>query len=270
MAKIQRKTQKIFAGNTTSDQITAFGTAKNTNPVYTTDLDAIQTDVYAQGWTPSLMSDLAPYLQDSNALWYLVTSQLAYLFQQGIAEWDVNTEYTQGSIVSKYNNDDLEIYLSLQNNNIGNQLTETSYWKRYSFNTLLDKMNKDFSNATSQPWNDRLKTDLSNMPATQKTNISGWAMPNYGARWYANVTTWHNATTNAWLHLQTPFIDDKNYPYLEVRYNGVTERFTCAGNTTATENIAWCVTAAVPKGGSFYFYAGNSGATLSVIPCVGG
>lgn len=129
MAKIQRKTQKIFAGSTTSDQITAFGTAKTTNPIYTTDLDTIQTDTYTQGWTPSLMSDLAPYLQDSNALWYLVTTQLAYLFQQGIAEWDAGTEYVKGSWVKSGGS----IYESLIDNNINHQVIDINYWQKADF-----------------------------------------------------------------------------------------------------------------------------------------
>lgn len=138
MARITRKTQKIFASNAQSDQITAFGTAKTSNPTYTTDVSAIQTAIYEQGWTPSLMSDLAPYLQDSNALWYAITTQIAYLYQQGIAEWDINTEYTQGSLVSRYNNGEIEIYMSLQNNNIGHKLTETSYWKQYNLGTVIE------------------------------------------------------------------------------------------------------------------------------------
>ena len=178
MAKLTRKTQKIFAGSTTSDQITAFGTAKTTNPVYTTDIDKIQSDIFSQGWTPSLMSDLAPYLQDSNGLWYAITRQLAYIYQQGIAEWDAGTEYTQGSLVSKYNNDNLEIYMSLQNSNTNHQLNESGYWKKYDFN---DKMNKDFSNATTQPWNDRLKTDLSNITTTSKQAMTNFTMPDYTA-----------------------------------------------------------------------------------------
>ena len=129
MARITRKTQKVFASSASSDQITAFGTAKTSNPTYTTDVDAIQTATYEQGWTPSLMSDLAPYLQDSNALWYATTKQLAYLFQEGIAEWDSGTEYGLGSWV-KYNK---SIYESTANNNINHQVSDTNYWQKADF-----------------------------------------------------------------------------------------------------------------------------------------
>lgn len=127
MARLTRKFQKIFAGQADSDQITAFGTAKTSNPVYTSDIDQIQTDQYTQGWTPSLMSDLAPYLQDSNALHYSTTRQLAYLYQEGIAEWDASTEYGLNSLCKSGET----IYLSLQNGNIGHAVTESAYWKVY-------------------------------------------------------------------------------------------------------------------------------------------
>lgn len=128
MVRIERKTQKIFASNTGADQITAFGTAKTTNPEYTTDVAEIQSDVYLQGWEPSLVSDLAPYLQDSNGLWYATTKQMAYLFQEGIAEWDVDTEYGLNSICKSGDT----LYISLQNNNIGHLISEPTYWKIYS------------------------------------------------------------------------------------------------------------------------------------------
>ena len=95
-------------------------------------------------------------------------------------------------------------------------------------------------------------------------------MPDYSRRWYASAGTWYTADKDCWLHLQTGSIDDRSDPYLDVQYNGVTERFQSAGSTTATEHFYYCVTSVVPKGGRFQYYAGNSGATLSVIPCVGG
>ena len=207
MAKLTRKTQKIFASNTDSDQITAFGTAKTSSPEYTTDVDKIQSNVFLQGWTPSLMSDLAPYLQDSNGLWYAITRQLAYIYQQGIAEWDVNTEYTQGSLVSRYNNDEIEIYMSLQNNNIGNQLTESSYWKLYTLNQT-NKLNIDVSNAT---------TDT-------KENIVKWGMPDYSR------TVTYSQTGN--------FTPSYNCLFMVYRFGaGDSSRFTVKfGSITLTDN----------------------------------
>lgn len=131
MVKIERKTQKIFANNTSANQITSFGTAKTTNPEYTTDVSEIQTDTYLQGWAPSLESDLAPFMQDSNGLWYMATKQLAYLFQEGIAEWDSETEYNKGSLVKVTTGIYSNIYKSITDNNIAHLTNDTTYWSLY-------------------------------------------------------------------------------------------------------------------------------------------
>lgn len=131
MAKIERKTQKIFANNTSANQITAFGTAKNTSPEFTTDVAEIQTDIYLQGWSPSLVSDLAPFMQDSNALWYMATKQLSYLFQEGIAEWDSETEYHKGSLVKITDGIYCNIYKSIVDNNIAHLTNDATYWSLY-------------------------------------------------------------------------------------------------------------------------------------------
>lgn len=203
MAKLQRKTQKIFAGNTTSDQITAFGTAKTSSPVYTTDLDAIQTNTYTQGWTPSLMSDLAPYLQDSNALWFLITSQLSYLFQQGIAEWDAGTEYYIGSIVKVVSNDICKYYQSLTNNNVNNVVTDTSYWKEvfnvtstYSSTGTTAVNGTAVASAITSAISNKLNTDHSNdtKPYLKTTYVSGTSGYNIWSNGYCEQ--WGSAGSN--------------------------------------------------------------------------
>lgn len=136
MANLDRRTQKIFGSSATPQQISAFGTAKNNNPTYVTNLntgmDAIQNNTFLQGWTPSLVDDLAPFLEDSNGLWYMITRQLAYLYQDGIAEYDANTNYKIGSLVKVIaSNGAVTIYRSLINDNIGNSTTNSNYWKVY-------------------------------------------------------------------------------------------------------------------------------------------
>lgn len=126
MAKIERKTQKIFAGQAGSQQITAFGTAKTENPVYTTDLAQIQNTNYLYGWSSAILPDKAPYEEDTNALFYMITRQLAYLFQEGIAEYDTNTEYSKNAFVRGVGSN--IIYCSNQDNNIGHSLNDINYW----------------------------------------------------------------------------------------------------------------------------------------------
>lgn len=133
MPKINRTTQQIFASESGNLGITEFGTAKEKTPTYTKDLSVIQNEDFLNGWSEAILSDKAPYLEDSNGLYYLITSQLAYLLQQGIAEYDANTTYYIGSLVKVIaDNGDVTIYKSIVDDNIGNEVTNTLYWSVYS------------------------------------------------------------------------------------------------------------------------------------------
>lgn len=132
MPKITRATQQIFGSNAPSTQITAFGTAMTANPVYTTNPAELQTNASLQGWDAAIMSDKAPFEEDTNGLFYLITRQLAYLFQQGIPEWDANTTYYQNSQCSVMQDGILVIKRSLTDNNIGNNpITDNVNWADY-------------------------------------------------------------------------------------------------------------------------------------------
>lgn len=129
MAKIQRTTQEIFASTTGSQQITAFGTAKNDAPQYTTDVSQIQNTNFLNGWSSAVLPDKAPWEEDMNALFYAITSQLTYLFQQGIPEYDSGTEYYIGSLVKNIDsNGTVTVYKSTSDQNIGNPLTDENNW----------------------------------------------------------------------------------------------------------------------------------------------
>ena len=125
MAKITRKTQKVFAGSVSaSGNIAVFGSLATGSPAYSTDPDSIQTTAYLQGWQSATVGNNSPALQDDNALNFLFSRQLAYLLQQGIAEWDAATEYHQHSFASSGG----VAYRSLTNNNTGNAVTDTNNW----------------------------------------------------------------------------------------------------------------------------------------------
>lgn len=137
MAKIPRVTQKIFAENAGRNDVTAFGTAKNGDDAeYTRDLSKIQTEAFTQGWEPALLTDDAPFMEDMNAVLLALSQQIAYLFQEGNAEWDNQTTYYKFSIVKKVINGDLKLFYSLTDDNIGNdpeQDTSGTNWKQLSF-----------------------------------------------------------------------------------------------------------------------------------------
>lgn len=132
MAKIVRATQKIFAQNAPTNQITTFGTAMTANPNNSRDLADIQNANFLSGWASAIQADKAPYEEDTNGLCYAITSQLAYLFQQGCAEWDAGTTYYTNSICTVVQDGLLIIKRSLSDDNIGNNpLTDSVNWTDY-------------------------------------------------------------------------------------------------------------------------------------------
>ena len=127
MAKIVRAFQKIFCGDVSgTNNVSQFGSLKAGTPVYSPDPDTIQAlAAFKQGWAQALVDNGAPTLQDWNALEYLITRQLAYVFQAGIAEWNTATTYYAGSLVT---NGAGVIYRSLADDNTGNALSDSTKW----------------------------------------------------------------------------------------------------------------------------------------------
>lgn len=130
MAKLPRKTQKIFCGNPTSEnQTSVFGTMKTDNKQYSTDVGTLQSNAaYEQGWKSATIASYKPFMEDFNTLNYINTSQLAYLFQQGIPEWDSATTYYKNSFCS-YNGD---LWKSLIDNNLNNAPFEGNEWTLFT------------------------------------------------------------------------------------------------------------------------------------------
>jgi hypothetical protein len=101
-------------------------------PLQTFDVATIQAlSAWNTGLRGSLLANTQgvniPVLQDFNALMYVVTSQLAYLMQEGIAEYDATTTYYTNSLVKKSGT--TQVYKSLTDNNIGNALSNGTYWQ---------------------------------------------------------------------------------------------------------------------------------------------
>ena len=133
MPKIPRKTAFIFAENAVSTDIEQFGSmAVSGTPNYTTDPDVIQAlPAWGLGWTSALVGpNNTEFKQDRNAVDYVASRQIAYILQQGVAEWDSGTTYYTGSIVQYSGN----IYQSLVDTNLNNAPAGVSsaYWKSLS------------------------------------------------------------------------------------------------------------------------------------------
>ena len=121
MAKITRKTQKILGATAGTNGITEYGSVVTGTPVAATDLDDIQTSRWLDGWSAATLAGTEiPTFQDRNAVDYVATTQISYILQEGVPEYDAGTEYHQYSIVKKAGT--YEIYGSKTNANEGNAL----------------------------------------------------------------------------------------------------------------------------------------------------
>lgn len=127
MPKIERKTQKIFGGNAESDQLAVFGSMISGTPVYNDDIEALQSEAYTEGWKAAVAANEAPFMEEMNAVQYGFSKQLAYLFQEGIPEWDAGTTYYLNSFCQVGG----VIYKSKLDENINHSPgddTEERYW----------------------------------------------------------------------------------------------------------------------------------------------
>lgn len=110
---LDRKYQKIFGKNAETTDLGIVGSKNAGNPDNSTDVEELQSlSNWETGLRAQVTASEAPYLQDQNSIFYVITSQLAYLFQAGIAEWQVDTEYISGRSVVLKNG---KIYLAIAN-----------------------------------------------------------------------------------------------------------------------------------------------------------
>ena len=129
MSKIERKTQEIFAGDVPAeDNIAVFGSLAAGSPAFSNDPALIQNDAYKNGWAAAIVPDDSPPLEDMNALFNLITRQLAYLFQSGIPEYDTGATYYKGSVCTDSTQTPAQIYIALADAPAGTPLTDDTSW----------------------------------------------------------------------------------------------------------------------------------------------
>lgn len=142
MAKIARVLQKIFGATGGTGEFGKFGSEALGTPETTKDLSEIQSLApYDQGlYAATENADEPPRIQDINGLYLLFSSQLAYLHQAGISEWNAATEYFDGDSVVI--GSDGGIYMAIQGTDIApnlnqNPTTATTWWR-----LIIDKTGK--------------------------------------------------------------------------------------------------------------------------------
>lgn len=128
---LTRVPAKIFAENAPQNVVGQFGSALNGTKVNTTDVNIIQgLPAYTTGWSSAVISNRNyPTLEEMNGVMKTMSYQTAYNMQKGVAEWDSQTTYYTGDICKAVGNGVL--YVSRADNNIGNPVSNTTYWQEY-------------------------------------------------------------------------------------------------------------------------------------------
>lgn len=131
MAKLQRKSAKLFAENANAGigGVAQFGSLAAGTPNYSKDVDVIQAlDAYKNGWSSATTGNKSPAMEDRNALDYLLSYQQAYIMQHGVPEWIGTETYYEHSYVVDSNG---ELRVSTIDNNIGHDPAQDNggaYW----------------------------------------------------------------------------------------------------------------------------------------------
>lgn len=133
MTKLTRKHMKVFASNATNNGV--FGSLQANNPTTTTDIEAIQSlPAWELGWNSATeTSEMLPPLEEAQAINYVNTYQIGYLFQEGTAEWNANTTYYTGSWVKSNASGSWVMYESLIDDNTNNSVTDDTKWEPKPF-----------------------------------------------------------------------------------------------------------------------------------------
>lgn len=247
MAKIERKTQKIFAGSGASDDIAVFGSMITGQPVYTDDMDNLQSTAYTQGWGKAIAANEAPFLEEMNGVQYGFSRQIAYLLQNGIPEWDENTTYYATTSFVQVNG---VIYQSLTDDNQGNEVTDTTNWRVFfdisnvptlsgdnefigqnNFTTLLEYDGVEVANV-----------DANNFSSIGTTTLSGYGMPSATNTTLTIGTTGetYTAPSNGWFNVLFSTAVANEYISLYNQTSGV--RNFAISPTTGT-NLGICLPA---------------------------
>ena len=132
MAKLARAGQRVFAQDSGVNEVEQIGSLRNGAPNYTKDPVVLQAlSQYLDGLLACVTVDkYIPAIEDINAIYFLFSRQLGYLFQEGIAEYDATTEYHIGSLAKDVATPN--VYRSIANTNTGNALSDTTKWLPYN------------------------------------------------------------------------------------------------------------------------------------------
>ena len=137
MTPLTRVTGKLFGGSAPLNEIGQFGSAKAGTLVNTQDVATIQAlSAYSNGWGSAVISNRNfPPIEEVTGVLKTLSYQNCYLLQEGIPAYDIGTEYSKTSIVKSITGTQLKFYISLTDGNVGNSLSNTTYWAEAKLNS---------------------------------------------------------------------------------------------------------------------------------------
>jgi hypothetical protein len=131
MARLTPKAALVFGqALAPSGNIAVFGSLAASSVAYSADPAVIQNAAtWLQGWVAALINapggNASPALEDFNGILYVLTYQLAYLKQMGLAEWDATVTYYNGAWAQDGAGTP---YKCIQDPNTNHILTDTNWW----------------------------------------------------------------------------------------------------------------------------------------------
>ena len=135
MAKLPRVTNRRFGADIDVNDIGQFGSVAAGEKTNTKDVSKIQElAAWLKGWSKATMSaNKYPTMQERNGVDYVHAYQIDYMLKEGVPEYDSKTEYNVNSIVKGVVNNEMKLFSSLLDENVGQDLTNESAWKELSF-----------------------------------------------------------------------------------------------------------------------------------------
>lgn len=162
MAILSRAIQKIFAETAGVDEVGQIGSRAAGTPQTTKDPTTLQSLAqYSLGWfqttirqtLPSGEQADLPASEDFNGLWFLITRQLAYLFQNGIPEWldSADQRYYANISFVQVNGAVYQALLGNDTTLINSQQmpSETSTWWRLVWSPTAEAFYRSITSATT-------------------------------------------------------------------------------------------------------------------------
>jgi hypothetical protein len=178
MAKFDRKVARIFGETAGSNQRAEIGSLAAGTPTFTTDVETMQSlSNYANGWFDCVLGLNSPAIEDMNALCFVITYQIAYLMQTGVAEWNTDTVYYSGSLA---NDGYGSLYVSTSDGGSpAPALSDPNYWQRFFFSPKLTNAGASPYGLAPLAYGNIVEVDTSANSASMQIQLPA-VLPNYG------------------------------------------------------------------------------------------